>query len=431
MRSYPIAFSTLNLLALEAMNTIMASHIGTSQAAAVVLANALFNVFKKASSGLSVSMVPLIVQAHRRRKYNQVTQIFKQGLLLNAFLASLFCLALLLFSYYGLPTSQNIEITALAHPYLRIIAFSLIPSAMNNTIRRYLEGLSFGKIGLSMSFFTMIMNLFLNFLLLYGWYGTPTLELNGVGIAILLSELLTVLVGMWYVIYVLKPKGYLLDLNFLDSTESYFRRIWNIGWLTGLQFGLESIYLFFIASLIGRVSTEAQAAHAILFNICQLITVFSIGLGLSSAMLVAQQQGEQNGSLVRKVALTGCTMIGGISIVLGVFVVPMLPYIVSFYSSVVTLQHLVQLGTKHLYVFQLLYGMCYWGTSVLRGLDDRLFPFLVGIGTHILGVIGCCLAVLHYQWGMHGVWIALICERTLMVLTLFARFESKTKHLVP
>jgi MATE family multidrug resistance protein len=427
MRSYPIAFSTLNVLALEAMNTVMSSRIGTRQAAAVVLANTLLNVFKKANTGLSVSLVPLVEQAHRRRKYNQVTQIFKQGLVLNALLASLFCLILLGFSYYGFPTSHNAEITMVGHPYLRIIAFSLIPSAMNNTIRRYLEGISFGKIGLLMSFFTLTTNVLFNFLLLYGWHAFPRLGLNGVGIAILLSEVLTVLAGMLYVVYVLKPKGYLIDLNFKDVSESYFSKIWNIGWLAGLQFGLESIYLLFIAMLAGRIGIEAQAAHAILFNICQLITIFSVGLGLSSSMLVAQQQGTQNGLLVRKVALTGCTMIWGISILVGLILVPMLPYIVSFYSTVATLQHVVQLAIKHLFVFQLLYGLCYWGNSVLRGLDDRVFPFLVGLGTQFLGAVGCYITVIHYQWGIHGVWIALIIERMLLGLFLFIRFETKTK----
>jgi MATE family multidrug resistance protein len=333
-------------------------------------------------------------------------------------------------AFYMLLSGHSSEITTLGFPYLLIISLSLIPSAINNMIRRYLEGLSFGKIGLLLSFFTLVTNVVFNFLLIYGQYGFPTLGLNGVGIAIVLSETLTVVAGMSYLIYILRPSGYLMDFNFYQTSWKYFRKILSIGWPAGLQFGIEGVYLFFITIMVGWISIEAQAAHAILFNVCQLITIFSIGLGLSGSMLVAQQHGKENGCVVKKVVLTGCIMIWVISIVVGLIFLAISPYIIAFYNPVYEVQCLVNLVVKHICIFQLFYGLCYWGNSVLRGLDDRALPFLFSVVTQLLGMVICYISVTKYHWGISGVWLTLIFERMLLSLFLFIRFGCKTKMFI-
>ncbi|WP_339044439.1 MATE family efflux transporter [Cardinium endosymbiont of Tipula unca] len=426
MRSYPIIFSTLNFLALEAVNAIMASRIGMYHAASAVFANTLFNIFKRVNSGISVSVSPLVALADRKKNNKKVTQILNHALVLNTFFAFIFFIILIGLSICMEAVSQSLEISALGRPYLLIISVSLIPSAINNMIRRYLEGLSCGKIGLFLGFLTLVINIIFNFLLIYGKCGFPILGLNGAGIAILLSETLTAVVGMLYLAYV-QPNGYPVSYNIRQISWKYFKKILGVGLPAGLQLGIEGVYLLFIAIMAGWASIEAQAAHAILFNICQLTTIFTVSLGLSGAMLVAQQRGNKNGCLVRKVALTGCVMIVVISVVVGLALLFVSPYIVSFYKPIYSVNFLVGPLIKHLSLFQLFYGLCYWGNSVLRGLDDRTLPLAFSGITQLIGIIGCYIAVVKYNWGISGVWLSLIFERMLLSLFLFVRFECKTK----
>lgn len=426
MRSYPIIFSTLNFLALEAVNTIMVSRIGMCHAASAVFANTLFNIFKRVNSGISVSVSPLVALADRKKNNKRVTQILNHALLLNTFFALIFFIVLAGISLFMEGVSQSSEIYALGRPYLLIISVSLIPSAINNMIRRYLEGLSCGKVGLFLVFLTLVINIIFNFLLIYGKCGFPVLGLNGVGIAIVLSETLTAVVGMLYLAYV-QPNGYPVSYNIRQISWKYFKKILGVGLPAGLQLGVEGVYLLFIAILAGWASIEAQAAHAILFNICQLTTIFTISLGLSGAMLVAQQRGNKNGCLVRKVALTGCLMIVVVSIVVGLILLLISPYIVSFYKPAYHVNALVSPLIKQLVLFQLFYGLCYWGNSVLRGLDDRTLPLVGSLFTQFIGISVCYIVVVKYHWGISGVWLSLIFERILLSLFLLVRFEYKTK----
>lgn len=153
MRSYPIIFSTLNVLALEAVNTIMVSRISMCHAASAVFANTLFNIFKKINSGISVSVSLLVARADRKKNYKGVTQMLKHALVLNIFFALVFAIILIILSFYIAYASQSSEIAALGRPYLLIISISLIPSAINNMIRRYLEGLAHGKNSIATKFF--------------------------------------------------------------------------------------------------------------------------------------------------------------------------------------------------------------------------------------------------------------------------------------
>ncbi|WP_250237632.1 hypothetical protein [Cardinium endosymbiont of Oedothorax gibbosus] len=112
----------------------------------------------------------------------------------------------------------------------------------------------------------------------------PMLGLNRAAISIVLSETLTAVAGALYLMYISPQGQYIMDFNGSQVSWRYFRKILWITWPVGLQFGIEGAYLLFIAIIVRWINIEAQVAHAILFNICQLITIFAIGLGLSGSI---------------------------------------------------------------------------------------------------------------------------------------------------
>ncbi|TSJ80714.1 MAG: MATE family efflux transporter [Candidatus Cardinium sp.] len=408
----------------------MVSRISVAHAASAVFASTLFNIFKRINSGISISVALLVACADRKQNHKQVKQILQHGLLLNIFFAVVFIILLIILSFCLAYASPYPEIATLGGPYLLIISISLIPSAINNMIKRYLEGRSYGKIALLLTFFTLITNTIFNALLIYGQCGAPMLGLNGAAIAIVLAETLTAVVGLLYLFYISPQNQHIMRFNLGQISWRYFRKILWISWPVGLQFGIEGAYLLFIAIMVGWISIEAQAAHAILFNICHLITIFAIGLGLSGSILITQQHHPKNGCLVRKVSLMACFMIAMVSIAVGLMLCTISPYIISFYKPADAVRTLVSLLIIHLSIFQLFYSLCYWGNSILRGLNDNACLFLFSTITQLIGIAICYIVVSKYKWNISGVWIALILERVLLSLFLLIRFDYKTKTAV-
>lgn len=421
IRSYPIIISTLNMLALESINIIMISRLGSCYVASAVCANGLFNLFKRINSGLSISVALLVARAARKQNHNQEIQILKHALLLNVALAFIFFLVLIGVVFY----LKSKALITLGRSYLFIIAISLIPSAINTMIRRYLEGIAHVKIGLLLGLLTLISNFSFNCLWIYGSFGFPMLGLKGAGIAITLSETLTAITGIAYICYLLQSNGRIIHMEINQIHWRYIKAIISIGWLAGLQLGVEGTYLLFITIIIGWIGIEAQATHAILFNICQLITIFAVGLGTSGSMYVAQQRSKRNSCLVKKTARTTCFLVMFISILMGWILQITCSYIISLYKPDPTIRPNVQLLMKHLYVFQIFYSLCYWGNSVLRGLNDRIPPFIYSIATQCIGLAICYIMVIKFHWSINSVWLILIFERMLCSLLLIMRFEEK------
>ncbi|AWN81373.1 MATE family efflux transporter [Candidatus Cardinium hertigii] len=431
IRTYPIAFSILNTLAMEAINTIVITRMGICFAAYALCINALFNFFKKINTGISVSVSLLTARSMHKKNYRKATQILQHALFLNLFLASVFFLILVGYSFYLESSSK------LPHPidvgqrsYLLLLAIALIPSAVNTMIRRYLEGISREKIGLKLAFLTLIANIIFNFLLC-GKSKVPFPGLKGVGISIVLSEMLTAIIGMSYIRHTLQLQGCTMRLQFNQISWRYIKAILSIGGPIGLQFGIEGGYLFLITFIIGKIGMEEQATHAIVFNICQLVTIFSIGLGISGAMYVAQQHRSHNICIVRKVALTACLMIELVSLITGCILLALGPYIFTFYKAEGRVNVFVCELINHLFLFQLFYSISHWGSSVLRGLNDKTFPLICSTFTQLIGISMCYFLILKNKWGINwginGVWMTLILERMVLSLLLLMRFEWKTK----
>ncbi|MGI2257266.1 MATE family efflux transporter [Candidatus Cardinium hertigii] len=428
--SYPIICSNLNVLTIEAINTIMVSRVGVTDAVSAVFAHTLFNIFKKFNTGMAMSISLLVAHTKRKKKHNQIKKIFNHGLLLNTFFALIFSIVLILLSYHLTYISPSPEIATLGSPYLRIISISLIPCAINSIIKRYLEGQANGNIPLLLNFFTLITNLIFNFILIYGQCGFPMFGLNGAAIAIVLSETVTAVAGTLYLLYKPIQNHHIMDLNVSQISWRYFRKIGWLSWPVGLQFAVEGAYLLFIAIIAGSISIEAQATHTILFNISQLMTIFAIGLGQYGSILVTQQHHPKNDYFIRKVGFMACSMIAIISIIVGLMLCTISPYIIGLYKPVDAVKTLVSQLITYLCFFQLFYSMYYWGSSMLRGLHDDAFLFLLNMFTKLLRVGICYSLVIKYNWHLNGIWITLILEHMLISFLLLIRFDYKTKPSV-
>ncbi|CAH2559950.1 hypothetical protein CAOEGIBSW744_0540 [Cardinium endosymbiont of Oedothorax gibbosus] len=120
-------------------------------------------------------------------------------------------------------------------------------------------------------------------------------------------------------------------------------------------------------------------------------------------------------------------MIGMVSIIVGLMLLTIGPYMVSVYKPVDAVRSVVRLLITYLSLFQLFYSMGHWGNSILRGLNDNAFLFLFSLITQLIGVGMCYILVIKYNWNISGIWIALILELMLLIFFLLIRFDYKTR----
>ena len=88
---------------------------------------------------------------------------------------------------------QPIDVVNLAYPYITWVAISLFPLILFQSFKQFSDGLSFTKIAMISTVIANIINVIINYILIYGKFGFPRLELVGAGIGTLISRVFMVL----------------------------------------------------------------------------------------------------------------------------------------------------------------------------------------------------------------------------------------------
>ena len=177
-------------------DSVMVGHLGAEPLAAAALANVIFYLMMTFGIGVSFAITPLVAAADGEKNIEKSAEVLKHGTVIN-FLISL-VLAFLVFAggkglYY---LNQPEEVLKLAIPYLEIITISIIPLMLFQSARQFAEGLSQTRQAMYITVGSNVLNILLNYILIFGKLGFPVLGLNGAGYATLISRILMAL-AMW------------------------------------------------------------------------------------------------------------------------------------------------------------------------------------------------------------------------------------------
>jgi multidrug resistance protein, MATE family len=426
--AYPVMLSQLGQVAVGVADSMMVGRLGALELAASSLANSIFFVLLMFGIGISMGLTPLVSKAYGKGKTNQISRLFSNSLLIN-FLTSLVMLGLvLLFSRNLTILNQPEEVEALALPFLLIITASLVPLMVFQAFKQFVEGLSQTKQAMFITIAANLVNVFLNWLLIWGHWGFPELGFLGAAWATLISRILMmVLMG----IYVLTSKRYAdFEIRILrfKPTWTLCKRILKIGIPTGFQFIFEVSAFSAAAIMMGWISVNALAGHQIALNLASISYMMATGLATAGMIRVSHYVGKEDEKGMREAGMVAFGMVAAFMFVCALlffvlrFFLPTLyiddPQVISLAASLLVLAGLFQLSD----------GIQVVGLGVLRGLEDVKVPTLVTFFAYWgLGLpLGYFLAF-ELGFAEKGIWIGLLIGLTLTAGMLLYRFDQLSK----
>lgn len=187
--AYPVMLSQLSHVMVGVTDSIMVGHVGATSLAASSLANVIFNLLLLFGIGVSYAITPLVATAEGENDSTTVSDTLRHGLmiaLVNGLILIVIVLLCRPLLYY---LDQPEDVVQLAIPYLSILAFSLLPVLIFQSFRQFAEGLSNTRIAMIIMLGSVMLNVLLNYLLIYGHAGLPALGLNGAGWGTLISRI--------------------------------------------------------------------------------------------------------------------------------------------------------------------------------------------------------------------------------------------------
>ena len=421
-------------------DNIMVGQLGTAELAAVSLGNSFVFIAMSLGIGFSTAITPLVAEAEGAGDALEARGVLQNGLVLCTVLGvALFGLVWLSKPLMYL-MDQPEEVVVLAGPYLDLVAFSLIPLIIFQALKQFSEGLSKTRYPMYATILANVINVVLNYLLIFGSFGFPKLGIVGAAIGTLASRVFMVFFMWW--IFKQRPffKAFIENLRFRQVKKQLLRKIADLGFPSALQMFFEVAIFTAAIWMSGVLGKNPQAANQIALNLSSMTFMFGMGLGVAAMIRVGNQKGSGNYPELKRVAtsiflMTIILEIGfAVLFLLGRNILPTVYLDVSDVANQADNMEVLVIAAELLLVaafFQISDGIQVVVLGALRGLQDVRIPTLLtfiaywGIGFPVSFYLG-----LHTPLRSTGIWIGLLLGLTASSIMLYLRFRFMTQRLL-
>lgn len=438
--SFPVILGLLGHTVVQLVDNIMVGQLGTTELAAVSLGNSFVFIAMSLGIGFSTALTPLVAQADGTKNIEKAQRVLSHGIVLCTLLGISLFLVVFLSRKLMYSMGQPQAVVVLAFPYLRWVALSLIPLIIFQAFKQFTDGLSHTRPAMYATIFSNIVNIILNYILIFGWANFPKMGVEGAAIGTMIARTGAVVFIMFYIRFHSKFTAYTLRFRLKNLQPSLFKKILSLGLPSALQMFFEVAFFTLAIWMSGILGENAQAANQIALNLSSMTFMFAMGLGVVAMIRVGNQLGKKTYRDLRRIALSLFLLIFLFDLMFCVFFLSFndsLPWIyledLGQNTPVNTLE-VVAIASSLLMVsgfFQITDGLQAVILGALRGIQDVNIPtVLIFIAYMIVGLPISYYLGFHTDLKAMGLWIGLLAGLSTSAFLLFLRFQQQTKKLI-
>ena len=422
----PLVGSHLAQIALVATDTLMMGWYDVTALAGLSLGGPMFFVLFILGSGFALAVMPMVASAAGTASDAEVRRVTRMGLWLSVLYGVIATVPLLVAEPILLALGQAPEVAHQAGLYLSIAGWGLTLHILTMVLKSYLSALELTRIVLVVTVIAALLNVPMNYALIFGHWGLPELGIRGAAISSVIVQVLSVVALALYARR--RTARYELFRNLHRPDWPAFRRVFRVGLPIGLT-SLAETGLFTATSLLmGWVGTVELAAHGIALQIASITFMVHVGLSSAVTVRVGQARGRGDRDGMRDAALAGLMLSGAAvvatmaafllipDILVGAFVDPDDPARGQILAAGALF---LALGAA----FQLFDAGQAMALGMLRGVEDTGVPMvLAGIAYWGLGLPAAWLLAFQAGLGGAGVWLGLVTGLAGAAVALNLRF---------
>lgn len=416
--------SQLAQVATGFVDTTMAGHASVLDLAAVSVGSSVWIALMVTLIGVLYAASPLISQRIGAEDYAAVPELVRQslwqGLWLSAVMMLLVLLILPVFGSLGLAP----EAASKAQQFLFVVSFGLPALSLVRGFTAYSNSLNRSKPPMVISLVSLLLNVWINWLLIYGNWGFPALGAVGCAYATALCMWFSA-ICMWIWVKVAPYYQQTQPLNAWSWPQwSMQRQIFALGWPIGLVFLVEVSAFSSVALLIARLGDISVAAHQITFNFTALVFMAPSALGSALTVRVGQALGADDHHLARFIGVTGIRMGLAYALVSGACIILLAMPIARLYSPDLAVQTLAATLLMYAGIFQFADASQVVIAGILRGHKITREPMLIYVAAFwFLGLpLGYALSE-YAHYGVQGYWLGLVIALFFAASLLYVLFR--------
>lgn len=287
-----IALQNLITFAVNLADNIMIGGYSQDALSGVAMVNQIQFLLQMIIGGIGNGITVLGAQYWGKKQIEPIRRVTSIGMVLALAAGVLMTLVTYFFPNETLALLTNEQaVIAEGSRYLVIICYSYVLFAVTNVLLASLRSVETVRIGFVVTLTALVVNVILNYGLIYGRLGMPELGVEGAAIATLISRVVEFLVVVIYAFFVdkkicWKPK----DMAHLD--KNLFRDYIRVGLPLILSSSLWGLAMSAQTAILGRMGEETIAANSIATTIFQVVTVVTYGAASASSVVIGKAVGE-------------------------------------------------------------------------------------------------------------------------------------------
>ena len=427
----PIIVAQVGSVLMGVSNSLMIGKLGSAELAASGVTNSIYILFLVLGMGTLSTIAPMVATAIGANDKEKCGVLFRTAVEVSFLLTLVLTACLFIiaenFEIFGHPA----EVTEISKSYLRILSISTFPSLLFIAAKQFSDGLSFTKPAVYITIIGVLVNIILNWLLIYGHWNFPQLGIIGSGIATMTARATMAILMFGYIISNIELRKYVPSFRASINTYKYIRRIFIIGIPSGLQLFFEIGAFTAAAIVVGRIGVEESAAHQIGITLSAIATMIATGISVAASIRVGNALGQNDIQKVKRAGNSALILASISMVITGTILLAFTENLVMLFNKSDT--ELIKVATGVLMIagfFQLSDGIQVVCLGILRGVSDVNIPTIYtlvaywGVGLPIGYLLG-----FYYNMGVIGIWLGLLIGLSSSAILLVARFYRITNDV--
>lgn len=425
----PIMLGQACVIILAFADNIMIGWHSVDELAASSFVNNVMNLFILTELGFATGMTPMIGADNGTGNIKGIGITVKNGLMTNGIIGGI-SLILLTIIYFCLDHfGQAPELMPYIKPYFAIIGISTLFALGFNVLKQFTDGICRPMISMTLLMIGNLLNIFGNWVLIYGKLGFPEMGLTGAGISTLVSRALILLVFVVFIFKSKKMNEYARAIKDALLSRDKMKGVFKMGYPVGIQMALESSTFTFAAVMAGWLGVIQLAAHQVVITISQLFFLMMQGLSFAVSILVSNAFGRKDLGSVREYARKGYFMTLGISATLSALLYCFRYQAAGIFTDSPEVSAMAVSLFFLLFAYQFGDGLQLCFANVLRGIQDvRPIMYAAFVSYYLIAIPSAYLLGFKTSLGIHGIWLGFPIGLTLAGIFFYARYRSDLKR---
>ena len=429
--AFPVMITQAGQVLVQLADNIMVGHLGAAELAGVSFANAIIMIGLVFAIGFTQGVTPVIGQHFGKGDGRAVASALCNSAVLNTVMAVVLTGIMLTVGAFMDRMGQDPEVLAHAKDYYFIIVAGFIPMIAFFNVRFFSEGIGNTRNEMWITIGTNLINIFLNWVLIYGNLGAPRLGVAGAAWATLISRVLGAIAFLFILFRVEEYRKFvrLAPRRPIHLSEIYRQLKMSIP--VSLQNLLEVTAFSFAAIMVGWMGKYELAAHQIAQNLSSLSFMITTGIGSAATIRVSHQFGAGRRRDAFHAGVAAVHMAMAIMVFFGILFISLhrlIPYMYTDDTAVIPIAGKLIII---LALYQIFDAIQLASRSSLLGLKDINIPTVFSAISYYAICLPCAyLLGFTFGLGPEGVWIGLLLGLAAAALMFCTRFVRISKRYI-